>query len=133
MLIHRCPECGAGLDYQDEEAIEHCRCGFNLVTCQTTQADDAELAVANWLMQSNDESLGLPENMTVSQRYGFFFWYVNRYGDELDISFAKFVNFAGAWPANFYQQLDAQIAHAEAIYFKKEHRRHLARGYRLTI
>lgn len=115
MLIHCCPECGAGVDYQYEESIEECRCGFNLTKCQTTPADEAPLAVANWLMQSNQVSLGLPEEMTRSQRYGFFFWYVNQYGDENEISYADFVNFASTWPANFYQQLDAQIAHAEIV------------------
>ncbi|MBF4323808.1 hypothetical protein EAY22_26895, partial [Vibrio anguillarum] len=60
----------------------------------------------------------LKAEMTISERYGFLLWYVNRYGDIENISFESFIEYCGAWPTPLWQDLDALKEKAELVRVK---------------
>ncbi len=107
-LVHHCPECKSRLEYQSTESISQCECGFELRNSPVEDAPEAELLIAQWLSGNDSKPLGLlTGEMTLSERYGFLLWYVNRYGDIDDLSFESFIEYCGAWPTTLWQDLDA--------------------------
>lgn len=56
--------------------------------------------------------------MTLSERYGFLLWYVNRYGDIDDLSFESFIEYCSAWPTALWQDLDVLKEKAELVRVK---------------
>ena len=118
-LVHRCPECNSRLEYQSTESISQCECGFELRSILVEDASEAELLVSRWLSGYDSKPLGLLKaEMTLSERYGFFLWYVNRYGDIDDLSFESFIEYCGAWPTALWQDLDALKEKAELVRVK---------------
>jgi len=119
-LIHHCPECHSRLEYQHTESINLCECGFNLSESTTDAAPEAELIVARWLSGKRPTSLGsMNTEMTLSERYGFLLWYVNRFGDIEDISFESFIEYCSSWPKMFWQELDVLTEKADLIRIKE--------------
>lgn len=118
-LVHHCPECKSRLEYQSTESISQCECGFELRNSPVEDAPEAEVLVAQWLSGNDSKPLGLlTVEMTLSERYGFLLWYVNRYGDIENISFESFIEYCGAWPTPLWQDLDALKEKAELVRVK---------------
>ncbi|WP_114784328.1 TniQ family protein [Vibrio tetraodonis] len=119
-LVHQCPECQSKLEYQITESINQCECGFELRNSPVEGAPEAALIVARWLSGSDLKSLGsLKEEMTLSERYGFLLWYVNRYGDIDDLSFESFVAYCCSWPTLLWQDLDVLKEKAKLVQVKE--------------
>ncbi|CAH8187510.1 conserved hypothetical protein [Vibrio aestuarianus] len=118
-LVHHCPECKSRLEYQSTESINQCECGYDLRNSPLEDAPEAEVLVAQWLSGNNSKPLRLLKaEMTISERYGFLLWYVNRYGDIENISFESFIEYCGAWPTPLWQDLDALKEKAELVRVK---------------
>lgn len=118
-LVHRCPECKSRLEYQSTDSINQCECGFELRNSPVEDAPEAEILVARWLSGNDSKPLGLlTGEMTLSERYGFLLWYVNRYGDIDDLSFESFVEYCSAWPTALWQDLDTLKEKAELVRVK---------------
>ncbi|MEZ8106617.1 TniQ family protein [Vibrio cortegadensis] len=118
-LIHHCPECNSRFEYQHSESISQCECGFELRNSLVEDAAEAEYLVARWLSGNDSTPLGLMKSeKTLSERYGFLLWYVNRYGDIDNISFESFVEYCRSWPTALSQDLDALKEKAELVRIK---------------
>ncbi|KHT45912.1 TniQ family protein [Vibrio sinaloensis] len=118
-LVHHCPECESRLEYQSTESINQCECGFELRNLPVEDATEAEVLVARWLSGNDLKPLGLlTGEMTLSERYGFLLWHVNRYGDIDDLSFESFVEYCSAWPTALWQDLDTLKEKAELVRVK---------------
>ncbi|ENK1254288.1 TniQ family protein [Vibrio vulnificus] len=118
-LVHRCPECQSRLEYQTTESISQCECGFELRNSPVEDAPVAALLVARWLSGNDSKPLGLLKaEMTLSERYGFLLWYVNRYGDIESISFESFVESCSCWPRVLQEELDELVNKADLIRIK---------------
>ncbi|CAE6918262.1 hypothetical protein ACOMICROBIO_NCLOACGD_02580 [Vibrio sp. B1ASS3] len=118
-LVHHCPECKSRLEYQSTDSINQCECGFELRNSLVEDAPEAEILVARWLLGNDSKPLGLlTGEMTLSERYGFLLWYVNRYGDIDDLSFESFVEYCSAWPTALWQDLDTLKEKAELVRVK---------------
>ncbi|KLV09228.1 hypothetical protein ABT56_03275 [Photobacterium aquae] len=119
-LIHRCPACDGLLEYQSTECMTHCECGFNLLSTPTTSASASELLISRWLTGTQLDVAGLMgKALSISERYGFLLWYVNRYGDLEDISFDVFVEYCTTWPKSLRKDLDECVQKADAIRVKR--------------
>ncbi len=115
-LVRECPECGRRLDYQQSELLDNCECGFPLVSCSSELGTDSALFVARWLAGEAQIELGLmSQQLTQSGRFGFLFWYINRYGEFDDISFDDFVECCKTWPNKLYADLDAIVQKADIV------------------
>ncbi|HFQ5355575.1 TPA: TniQ family protein [Vibrio vulnificus] len=118
-LVHHCPECHSRLEYQTTESISQCECGFELRNSPVEDAPVAVLLVARWLSGHDSKPLGLLKaEMTLSERYGFLLWYVNRYGDIENISFESFVEYCSCWPRVLEEELDELVNKADLIRIK---------------
>ncbi|EGQ9105700.1 hypothetical protein VCSRO209_0341 [Vibrio cholerae] len=118
-LVHLCPECQSRLEYQTTESISQCECGFELRNSPVEDAPVAVLLVARWLSGNDSKPLGLLKaEMTLSERYGFLLWYVNRYGDIENISFESFVEYCSCWPRALEEELDELVNKADLIRIK---------------
>ncbi|ELT6287700.1 TPA: TniQ family protein [Vibrio harveyi] len=118
-LVHHCPECQSRLEYQTTESISQCECGFELRNSPVEDAPVAALLVARWLSGNDSKPLGLLKaEMTLSERYGFLLWYVNRYGDIESISFESFVEYCSCWPRVLQEELDELVNKADLIRIK---------------
>ena len=118
-LVHHCPECQSRLEYQTTESISQCECGFELRNSPVEDAPVAVLLVARWLSGNDSKPLGLLKaEMTLSERYGFLLWYVNRYGDIESISFESFVEYCSCWPRVMQEELDELVNKADLIRIK---------------
>ncbi|MCC2524998.1 TniQ family protein [Vibrio coralliilyticus] len=118
-LIHHCPECKSRLEYQSTESISQCECGYELRSSPVEDAPEAEFLVARWLSGDDLKPLGfLKAEMTLSERYGFLLWYVNRYGDIDALSLESFIEYCSAWPTALWQDLDALKEKAELVRVK---------------
>ncbi|MCG3826845.1 TniQ family protein [Photobacterium damselae] len=118
-LVHHCPECKSRLEYQSTESISQCECGYELRNSPVEDAPEAEVLVARWLSGNASTPLGLLKaEMTLSERYGFLLWYVNRYGDIDDLSFESFIEYCSSWPTALWQDLDALKEKAELVRVK---------------
>lgn len=118
-LVHHCPECQSRLEYQTTESISQCECGFELRNSPIEDAPVAALLVARWLSGNDSKPLGLLKaEMTLSERYGFLLWYVNRYGDIENISFESFVEYCSCWPRALEEELDELVNKADLIRIK---------------
>ncbi|EGQ8441755.1 hypothetical protein GTW15_01905 [Vibrio cholerae] len=118
-LVHHCPECQSRLEYQTTESISQCECGFELRNSPVEDAPVAALLVARWLSGNDSKPLGLLKaEMTLSERYGFLLWYVNRYGDIESISFESFVEYCSCWPRVLKEELDELVNKADLIRIK---------------
>ncbi len=118
-LVHHCPECKSRLEYQSTDSINQCECGFELRNSPVEDAPEAEVLVARWLLGNDSKPLGLlTGEMTLSERYGFLLWYVNRYGDIDDLSFESFVEYCSVWPTALWQDLDTLKEKAELVRVK---------------
>ncbi|AUI88531.1 hypothetical protein BS333_19660 [Vibrio azureus] len=118
-LIHRCPECKSRLEYQSAESINQCECGYELRNSPIEDAPEAELLVAQWLSGNNSKPLWLLKaEMTISERYGFLLWYVNRYGEFDELSFESFIEYCSDWPTVLWQELDGLKEKAEVVRVK---------------
>ncbi|MBF4372168.1 TniQ family protein [Vibrio anguillarum] len=118
-LVHHCPECKSRLEYQTTESISQCECGFELRNSPVEDAPVAALLVARWLSGHDSKPLGLLKaEMTLSERYGFLLWYVNRYGDIENISFESFVEYCSCWPRALQEELDELVNKTDLIRIK---------------
>ncbi|SON49917.1 TniQ family protein [Vibrio tapetis] len=119
-LLHRCPECSSLLEYQMTESATQCECGFDLIGCKSGKAPEPEYMVALWLSGGKTEASSgvMAQEMTVSERYGFMLWYVNRYGDLDDINLESFVQSCVSWPNILKEDLDERVKKAEQVRVK---------------
>lgn len=118
-LVHHCPECQSRLEYQTTESISQCECGFELRNSPVEDAPVTALLVARWLSGNDSKPLGLLKaEMTLSERYGFLLWYVNRYGDIENISFESLVEYCSCWPRALEEELDELVNKADLIRIK---------------
>ncbi|NRF28653.1 TniQ family protein [Vibrio coralliilyticus] len=118
-LVHHCPECKSRLEYQSTESISQCECGYELRKSPVEDAPEAEVLVAQWLSGKDSKHLGsLKGEMTISERYGFLLWYVNRYSDIDALSFESFIECCSAWPTALWQDLDVLKEKAELVRVK---------------
>ncbi len=118
-LVHHCLECQSRLEYQTTESISQCECGYELQNSPVEEAPEAELLVARWLSGNDSKPLGLLNaEMTLSDRYGFLLWYVNRYGGIENISFESFVEYCSCWPRMLKEEFDELVNKAEFIRIK---------------
>ena len=118
-LIHRCPECDVLLEYQTTENIIQCECGFHLLEVLPEPASESSLLVARWLTGENLDAFGLMRKaMTISERYGFLLWYVNRYGSLEDFSLDEFVKYCATWTKRLHEDLDMLAKKAELVRIK---------------
>ncbi len=68
---------------------------------------------------NDSKPLGLLKGeMTLSARYGFLLWYINRYGDIDDLSFESFIEYCSVWPTSLWQDLDVLKEKAELVRVK---------------
>lgn len=114
-LLSKCPECNTQIDYLKTEQIAHCACGLNLRKATVKKADGVKLKVTAWLHNYQNSYQSLPTSMTISERYGFFLWYINRYSEQEDFSLDCFHDFCSHWPSNFQDELALAIETAESL------------------
>ena len=115
-LVHRCPQCGKTISYQQSELIESCECGYRFTACEAEKPEQSALIVAQWLAGSQASQLGLlSHKLSLSSRFGFLLWYVNRFGDTQDISFDDFVDCCETWPQCLNEDLDSIVHKADLI------------------
>ncbi len=105
-LLHHCPECHRSVDYQHSESITQCECGYSFANAETQPSDDDALLVAKWLTETKETLGELPVSMSLSERYGFLLWYVQRYGDWQEISLSSFVVFCQHWRQTLFLELE---------------------------
>lgn len=107
-LLAKCPECQRSIDYQHSENITYCDCGYPFSQAQTVVSDDAKQTVARWLSGCDVPLLhSSADTLSISERYGFLLWYVQRYGDEDDLSLAVFVEFCRDWQQTLLAETEA--------------------------
>lgn len=97
-LLHQCPQCSKSIDYQHSEGIEFCECGYRFADSTPIKAQTHELKLANWLSKPDLGMSNLPNSMSISERYGFLLWYVNRYGELENIDIESFTEYCEKWP-----------------------------------
>ncbi|ENI4130593.1 TniQ family protein [Vibrio fluvialis] len=115
-LVQRCPECGKLFDYQSSELIEHCECGLSLTNIEPEQEIDSTFIVARWLAGEKSIEPGLmSQQLTLSSRYGFLLWYINRYSELDEISFDNFVECCKTWPQKLDADLDSIVLKADIV------------------
>ncbi|EKO3535461.1 TniQ family protein [Vibrio fluvialis] len=115
-LVHECPVCGRRLDYQQSELLDNCECGFPLVSCSSERGTDSAILVARWLAgEAQIESGLMSQQLTQSGRFGFLFWYLNRYGEIDDTSFEGFVDCCTTWPQKLDADLDSIVLKADIV------------------
>ncbi|WP_153446842.1 TniQ family protein [Vibrio algicola] len=115
-LLHHCPECKTRLEYQSTESITQCDCGYDLTMAIPEQAGVSQVQVARWLMGEVVDDAGLmASSISISERYGFLLWYVNRYGELEGINMESFVHYCESWPKGLQQDLNATFNKADMV------------------
>lgn len=123
-LVCRCPECGNTLNYQQQESIQHCQCGFDLRIAETAEGSEEQIAVSALVVEQGNASdqSSILYRLSLSARMGALLWFclrqnVEQKKDERALfeteHFTQAIGYFDQWPTNFHSALDKVVVQSE--------------------
>ncbi|QIZ75760.1 TniQ family protein [Ferrimonas lipolytica] len=124
-LISNCPGCGELLDYQNNELITHCHCGYDLRFAGQEKATTETLQLSRLVSGETVEGTDpLSTAINLSVRFGALQWFEAFSGCELteQEAISKAIEFFNGWPQGLVDGLELRREHAELRLVKSYNR-----------